>query len=274
MFKSPPTKTVTGSTPVTATTLALGALLDVASTVLCVHVARLVVRRLPEDRSHSTEAFALFWYAVALVNLLQAALETIAIWRDPGVPLALATWNTRIALALIGFAGLVYYLGYVYTGRKGIRTPLILLYTTTFLLMQAWLNVSQAVSTEIDGWRVGLHFANPARTPLYDVVVVLFFVPPLLAAIAYAFTLRFASDPDHRRRVRWMSASLAVYFAGLTAGYLSNSPWWGLVENLLGIGAELGAMVALRAPREPGLRDDARRGERHAALAERVRQLV
>jgi hypothetical protein len=227
-------------------TLLAGAILDLVSTLLYFYAARLVLRTLPRDHDHSTEAFALFWYGVGLVNLLQAILEGIALVQDPGLALALAFWNTRIALALVSFAGLVYYLLYVYTGRAGLRGPVILLYTIAFLLMQAWIGLAQPVGATVEGWRVGLAFVHEPRGLLYTSVVVLFFVPPLLAALAYAYIMRFTRSPAQARRVRLVSLSLFVYFAGLTLGYLNSTwYWWGLVENLLGIGAAAGVILAL-----------------------------
>lgn len=255
-----------------AATLLLSTTLDVASFVLYVLAARVVLRQLPANRELSSEAFALFWYAVGLVNLLQAGLEFAALFGDPGLTLAWAVWNTRIALALVGFAGLMYYLGYLYTGRRGIRGPIILFYGATFLLMQAWLIGAQPNAAEVSAWRVDLAFGAPARTPLYDAVVILFFVPPLLGAVLYGFTLRFVDDPAGRRRVVIMSTSFAVYFAGLTAGYLVSWFWWGLVENVLGIGAALGVLAAFH----PALAVRARpaRAPLHPALEARVRDLI
>lgn len=255
--------------PMASATLAIGALLDLVSATLCFVAARMVLRRLPADRGLSTEAFALFWFGVGVVNLLQAGLAAVALARDPGVVLATAVWNTRIVLALTSFAGLVYYLSYVYTGRTWARAPIILFYAMTFLLMETWMGLADPVAAATTGWRVDLTFANEARTLLYAVVVLCFFVPPLAAAIAYGLTLRFVRDPAARRRARLMTIGLAIYFAGLTAGYLASWSWWGLVENLLGIAAAGVAILALRdAKRES-------RGEGiDARLADRVRVLV
>lgn len=252
-------------------TLLAGAVLDIASFALYVHVSRRVLATLPRDRDHSAEAFALFWFGVGVVNLLQALLEVTALARDPGLPLAFAVWNTRIALALVSFAGLVYYLLYVYTGRAAGRGILIGFYAATFLLMQAWLMGAGPSGTDVQGWRVDLTFEGPTRTPLYALVVLMFFVPPLVAAAAYVRFNRFVDDPAQRRRVRLLSASLVVYFAGLTVGYLNSGwAWWGLVENALGIAAALGAIAAFRRPREPHDADPAREN----AFVARVHQLV
>lgn len=234
----------------TATTLAAGALLDILSLVLFARVARLVLEEYPDAPGRTREAFAAFWYGVALVNGLQAGLELVAVFRDPGVPLAFAVWNTRIAVALASFAGLVYYLLYVYTGRRRLFWSTLLFYVATFLLMQVWLLQSGPNGTDVTHWRVDLDFAHSDEGPLYKLVVLMFFVPPLVASVAYALVLRMASTPLQRWRVRLMSWSLGSYFLGLTAGYLSPGwPWWGLVENLLGIAAAIVAILALRPPK-------------------------
>ncbi|HWH09186.1 MAG TPA: hypothetical protein VNX21_08300, partial [Candidatus Thermoplasmatota archaeon] len=220
---------------------------------------------------HSAEAFALFWFGVGVVNALQAFLEVVALVRDPGLPLAFAVWNTRIVLALTSFAGLVYYLLYVYTGRPTSRSALIVFYALAFLLMQVWLMGARPTGTDVQGWRVDLTFEDPEKTPLYGLVVVMFFVPPLVAAAAYLVFMRLATGAAQRRRVRLLSASLVVYFAGLTLGYLNSGwAWWGLMENVLGLAAAAGAIAAFRPPREADAHDHAR----ESAFAERVHQLV
>lgn len=227
-------------------TLLLGAAMDAASLVLYLWAGRRVLEAFPEG-SASTRGFALFWYGVGAVNGLQAALATAAYFQDPGVALAFAVWNTRIVLALASFAGLVYYLLVVYTGREGLLAPLVVFYLLTFLLMQAALLDADPQAATVEGWRVGIAYATPLGGPLYTLVVLMFFVPPLAASVAYGLMLRVVRPGPQRRRVLIITASLAVYFAGLTLGYLNvDWPWWGLVENLLGIGAALGVLVALR----------------------------
>lgn len=234
----------------TTSTLAAGAVLDALSLVLYLWVGRLVLREYPDAPGRTREAFATFWYGVGLVNGLQAALELVAVFRDPGLPLAFAVWNTRIAVALASFAGLVYYLLYVYTGRRRLFWSTLLFYVATFLAMQVWLMQSVPTATDVSHWRVDLEFERTEKSPLYTLVVLMFFVPPLVASVAYAMVVRMAQTPLQRHRVRLMSGSLGVYFLGLTLGYLNSGwHWWGLIENLLGIGAALVAMLALRPPR-------------------------
>ena len=234
----------------TASTLAAGALLDALSLALYLWVGRLVLQEYPDAPGRTREAFATFWYGVGIVNGLQAGLEVVAVFRDPGVPLAFAVWNTRIAVALASFAGLVYYLLFVYTGRRRLFWSTLLFYVATFMLMQVWLMQSGPAGTDVSHWRVDLRFEHADKGALYKLVVLMFFVPPLLASAAYAMVLRMAKTPMQRHRVRLMSGSLGVYFLGLTMGYLNTGwPWWGLVENLLGIGAALVAILALRPPR-------------------------
>jgi hypothetical protein len=232
-----------------AATLAVGTLLDALSLALYFGVAALVRREYPESPGRAREAFATFWYGVGVVNGLQAALELVAVFQDPGVALAFAVWNTRIAVALASFAGLVYYLLYVYTGSRRLFWPTLLFYVLTFLLMQVWLMQSGPIGTDVSHWRVDLEFAHSDEGPLYKIVVLMFFLPPVIASVAYAFVLRMTRTPLQRYRARLLAGALGAYFLGLTLGYLSPGwPWWGLVENLLGIAAAVVAILALRPP--------------------------
>lgn len=255
----------------TSTTLLAAAGLDIATAGLFAYVATLILRRLPRDRDHSTEAFALFWFGIGLANALAAILELVAARGDPGLPLTFAISNTRFGLGLASFAGIIYYLLYVYTGRRGARGPVLVGASAAFLLIQVWLTQSAPIGTDVSAWRVDLAFANEAVTPLYGLLVLVFFGPPLVCTAGYLLLLRRVETPTQIRRARLVSASLVVYFSGLILGYLSPGwPWWGLVESLLGIGAALAAIVAFQpaeGPRPARARID-------AGLLQRVHELV
>lgn len=230
-------------------TLLLGAALDALSLALYWWAGQVVLRTFPRDASRATDAFSMFWYGVGLVNGLQALLNLVAVVRDPGVALAFAFWNTRIALALFSFAGLSYYLLFVYTGKRWLQVPVVVFYIGAFFLMQTWLELSDPARASVEAWRVGLSFEHVVKGPIYLGVVLSFFLPPLLASGAYALILRVTREPLRRYRIGLVSASLLVYFAGLTLGYLNLEWfWWGLVENLLGIGAAAAVLLALRPP--------------------------
>lgn len=232
-----------------AATLVAGAALDLTTLALYLHAGRLILRRARASPGQALQGFALFWYAVAVVNALNAVLLLLAAAGAATLPVAFGLWDTRIALALIGFAGLVYYLLYLYVGRAGLRYVVALAYLGIFLLMQVWLIQSRPVAADVQEWWVGLEHANPAKTPLYYAIVILFFIPPLVSAIAYAFIVRHVHDPAQRRRGRLTAIALAAYFAGLTFGYLDPSvAWWGLAENILGIGAGLVVIAANHDP--------------------------
>lgn len=252
-------------------TLLAAAGLDVATAVLFGYVATLVLRSLPRDRDHSTEGFALFWFGIAAANGLAAVLEVVAAARDPGLALTFAVSNTRFGLGLASFAGLIYYLAYVYTGRRGARGPIVLFFVASFLLIQLWLVDSDPVGVDVSAWRVDLAFANDALTPLYTLLVVVFFGPPLVSTAAYLFLLRRVTRPEQVRRARLLAGSLVVYLGGLMTGYLAAGwVWWGLVESLLGIGAASVALLAFH-PGAPGPRP---RKPADSGLVQRVNELV
>lgn len=221
-----------------ATTLLAAAALELVNLALFIHAGRLISRGLGRGPGDATRAFALFWYAVGAVNGLNAVLLAHAAFATPGVALTFALWNTRILLALAGFAALSYYVTYAYSGRAGARVVLAVFYLFVFALMQAWLIQSQPTGADVrDAW-IGMTYAEPSKTPLYTLVAVLFFVPPLLAALGYAHLLGRITNPAQRRRARLVGLSLAIYFLALLVGYM-NLGWalWGYVESALGIAA-------------------------------------
>lgn len=236
-------------------TLLVGAALEVVNLVLFVQAGRLVARTLGPDPGGAARSFALFWHAVGAVNGLNALLLAYTAFATPPLEVAFAVWNARIATALLGFAGLVHSLLYVYVGRAGLRVPVALFYLAVFGVMQAWLIGSQPVGAEVrDAW-VGLEYAREAKNGLYLLVVVLFFVPPLLAALAYGLLLRRIGNPRQRRRARLVGLGLAAYFLALLLGYVNLSwPPWGFVESVLGIAAALLVVTAYGREKAPAAR--------------------
>lgn len=233
-----------------ATTLLVAAALDATTFVVFLAVALRVLRRLPLQRGHATEAFALFWFAVAVVNLLNSILEVWSALGDPGLAGAFALWNTRIAVVLAGFAGLVHYLVYLYFGDPRLKWIVGAFYITTFWVMQVWLIMSDPVGPDIRAWWVGLETTQTAPPALFRAVVVLFFLPPFLATFAYAGAIRHLDGADQRRRASCIAVALAAYFVLLLVGYMNlDWRWWGLVENLSGIAVGAIAFFALGGSR-------------------------
>lgn len=232
-------------------TLLLGAGLDLLSFVLYARVGQLVSRAIRRDEAHARDGFAIFWHGVALVNLLQAILILMAVAGRASDGIAEAFWQARIALALGSFGGIVYYLLYIWTGSRRWLFPTALFYITTFLLMMAWMAQSGSPSMKLDAWRVNLDYPTQSEGALYRTVVLMFFLPPALAAASYALVLRHTKEPQRRRRVALVSVSLGAYFTGLLIGYLDTDfAHWGLVENLIGIAAAVIVMHALATTAE------------------------
>lgn len=203
-----------------------------------------LARRAPMQAS-----FALFWLGIAAYAVLDSAWGLAVPLLDPPLAYGLAVLQLKILAGTVGFFGLVYYLAYLYTGRKGLLWPLLVFYVFVYAFTTYAYAARDPIGQEARMWGSGLTYANPGG-PLSDAAYALLFGPPLLAAIAYGALLPRAGTRQQRLRILATSLAFAVFFGGLLLGWLTTLvPHWPLVEKALAIVA--GLVVHASAPR-PG----------------------
>jgi len=226
----------------------LSLLLEAIVASLYLYVGVLTWRRAEPSRSAALQAFAVFWLGLGMYGLSEATWGLAFIGGIGDLPFAIAVLHLKIAFAVAGFAGLVYYLLYIYTGRETLRPYVAGFYVLVAFVVEYFYAWRDPIGQRITTWGISLEYANP-QGPLWNVVVVLLFVPPLLSALGYASLLRVIRSPLERFRIVAVSASLGTFFLALTFGWMTNYlPWWGLAEKVLSLAAILGVLASLKPP--------------------------
>lgn len=215
------------------------------------------------QRASARGDVALGWYSVFWVafgaHLLFESLWTLGMLvAPPPLALSVAVLQLRVGTAIVAFFALVYYLLVLYTGRRGVLVPLGVAYSGIFVFVSYHFAARDPIGHETRAWAADLTYANDGAAT-WPFVVGLLFGPPLLASVAYAFLLRFTSEPKLRRRILVTSITFAVLFGSFILGFLHEAwYWWGLVGRLVLLGAVASLLVnametPIVAPRGSGL---------------------
>jgi len=189
-------------------------------------------------------AFAVFWLGGAGYAGADALWSFAYLAGVDALPVGIVVLQVKIASACASFAALASYLFGVFTGKSRANFPLAAGYLGLFLAIEsyyAWRG-PYAVHAGFSG--LGLDYARDAPF-VWDALLVLLFVPPIVATIAYVSLLRFAPSSRVRRRILLTTGSLALFFGPDLVGYLTGHwEWWDLAERALGLVAGLGMLFA------------------------------
>lgn len=231
----------------TAATVLAGSLLGLCLAACYVGVGVGYGMRARAEKARTPHAFfTLFWVGIGAYGLLDAAWSLAVLAGVSNLAFATAALHLKVALGVLAFYGIVQYLLLVYTDDWRTLPWVTLFYMVVFLVV-TYFYVWQGPRAEtLVDWNAQLVYAKP-HGAFWDVVVALLFVPPALAAVAYAFLLRRAKEPRQRARILAVSLSLVVFFGGVGLAWLAEDlPWWGLAEKLLGLGTAVTVLAALR----------------------------
>lgn len=250
--------------------LALGAALGLAGAALFATAGVRTWRRARATASPPLRAFAVFWLAAGAYLGLNAMWIVAWLAGLDALPVSIAILEAKVAAVCASFAGLVCYLLAIYAGRRRLVLPVGAAYAGLLLAMETYYAWRAPVGQHASLASLGLDYLRPQQTLVWDALLVLLFVPPIVATLAYASLHRLGADPAARRRIRWTAASLLLFFAPDLVGWLAGR-WtgWDVVELALALCAGVGMLLATRAPvgsAPPRPRDE--------GLEARARQLI
>lgn len=225
--------------PAIATLPLVSLALSLASATVFLLVARAVYRRpVSADSVLARNAFVLWWSTLGLVTLISLVLQA------PGfpatVPMFLMVTMVTLALLCVGLWGLLFYLLFLFTSRRGIALPLALAYVLYFAFLAYFIVAGDPASVESTKWGQELEYADPIESgPIYWAAVLLLILPPFLAAGGYLSLYWKADQPVQKRRILLVSLSILVWFGSALVGTGADedSGVWRIVSRLIGLAA-------------------------------------
>lgn len=236
-------------------------------------------RRSREEKQPALLLFAAFWVGVGLYGLAEALWILAWLAGVSSLPVALLVLHLKIVATVGGFAGLVGYLLAIRGVDRRIIGAIFGSYALVLAVVETFYSWRTPVGQEAGSWGMSLVYLENATEPWWSMLLVLLFVPPLLASLSYALLLRTTDDPTVRYRIALTSASLFLFFAPLFLGWRAGGfPWWGGVEKGLSALMALGVILATWPPSRVRKRLAAmpvvERAVRDAALKRRAMELV
>lgn len=208
-------------------------------------------RRVSEEARTASTLFAVWWYGLAGVTALGAVNSIVAALGVRNLAFYVSgTMISLLALCVILFA-LLYYLLFLFTGRRGLLGPLALGYTLYFAFLVWYVIQREPQGILVHRWNVEIDYANEVTNPVTQLLVALLILPVLAGALAY-FTLYFRTrDREQRYRIAMVSWSIIVWFgsAGAVAeSHLAQVDWWQVASRVIGVLAATATLMAYRPP--------------------------
>lgn len=236
-----------------ASLLAFSALLSLASTALLAYAGALVLRRpASSDARLAHRMFATWWFSVAAVMLLAGAPTLLFLLGVTSVPLHVAITYALAVPLTVALWALLYYLVYIYTGRRSAIWPLGGAYLVFFAFTLYYFSTFGQRRLETTGWTVLVvgDAVPPAWVSL--TFATLLAVPILLVAIGYASLFFRTPHGPHRYRIALVSGAFLLWFGAVLLGFLlgwDREDWFPLVYQTPGVAAALMVVAAFRPPR-------------------------
>jgi hypothetical protein len=234
-------------------TLLFGALLSILCAGIYFYVGQ-VLRRRRSDSPDSRLAWRLFvvwWYALSAATLSGAILSLFGAFGIVGLPLFTTITIMNFLALCIALYGLVFYLLYLYTGKRWIIVPLSIFYIAYYGLLVYYVQASQPISVTVQPWRATLVYQNPLHGPIFSLALILLLFPPIVGGLAY-FMLYFQVKPATQRyRIVLVSWSIIIWFLSaffVSSAGLSDENWWQVISRLIGLAAALAILLAYRPP--------------------------
>jgi hypothetical protein len=234
-------------------TLLFGALLSILCAGIYYYVGRVLSQR-HASSDHARLAWQMFivwWYALAATTFSGALLSLLGAVGIVGLPLFVAVTIVNQLATCVALFGLMYYLLYLFTGRRNLLAPLALFYVAYYGLLIYYVQASDPVRVSVERWRTMLVYANQITGPLYIFALLLLVFPQIIGSFAYFMLYFRVKNPTQKYRVLLVSWSIIIWFLSAflaSISGLSEFDWWQVTSRLIGFGAASTILLAYQPP--------------------------
>lgn len=226
----------------------------------------------PDDHL-AMRMFQAWWFGLAGLSVFTPVVAIMRVFDLDSFGVMMALIQILLIVVFAAIAGLVYYLLYLYTGKKWVLGAVIVY----FAIMIVWLEYI-LLAANIAGWGVPIHCGpEEARTlcpdgtqsnfltadgeaietdPLQSLIFgLLVAVPPLLSAVAF-FLLYFKTNMlEQKYRIAMISAALVLWFGSSLVGTVtgissdeSTQRAWQLANGTVALCASIAVYIAYKPP--------------------------
>jgi hypothetical protein len=229
-------------------------LLAAATAGFCFFIAnRLGSRKLIDSGDKlAWQAFRVWWWGLGATTLLGLLNDLLPLLGLSNLVLYVTVAQINVLIVCAALGGLVFYLAYLFTGRKNLARPIGVFYLLFFLALAAYVFWLQPIGLTVTEGSVALEYAKEPSPAYLIALILLILLPQLIASLAY-FTFYFrVRERAQKYRVALVSGSIFFWFASpLVASMLSldDLSWWPIASRLINLLAALVIYWAYYPPR-------------------------
>jgi hypothetical protein len=214
---------------------------------------RLARRRIVGDSKLPYDAFIIWWYALAATSLPTSLVLMLAALGVTHLNFSIAVAVLSLLLICIALWGLLYYLVFLFTGKRGTWLPLAVGYAVYFAFLMVAVAQAGPSGVIVERWSVTIDYERDlSESWVGALAVALLVFPQILSAIAY-FSLVFRlQDRSQRYRVSLVSWSILLWFGSAymaSISGLAEQDWWQVLSRLIGLAAAAVVLYAYEPPR-------------------------
>lgn len=193
----------------------------------------------------------LWWYGLSLGAATYAIRNVAGLLGFAQMPLHLTLLQSLVIANAAALAGLVTYLLYLFMGHDEWLRPVVLVYFSYYVFYTFLLFYTDPVALVVGPVRTSFEYAGAGANELVLLFVMLFYVPQVGAATAYAMLWPRAKDKESRYRIALVSASILIWSLsnmGLIAADGAGMPNLEFLLQNLGLVTPLGVLLAYHPP--------------------------
>lgn len=246
-------------------TLLLGTAVTALTALLFAYAGLLTWRReVPAASRLANQAFSLWWWGAATIISLISLTNVLGLLGVLGNDLHTALHYLRAAPLSFALGSLMFYLLFVFTGRKGVLLPVVVAYALHHAFTLYFFIRMGPMHVVVSDWDVRVMPETPVAGPLSMAFGVALAVPIVAACAAYVVLAFRVGGRPQRYRVGLIAIALGQWFLLLLVAFalgLQQRDGFSMAYQVPGLVSALCVVVAFRPP--PWVR--ARLGIAHGA---------
>lgn len=233
--------------------LYFSAAVQFVSSVIFFYVGYTILgRKVSTESRLALSAFSLWWVGLGLSTLLTSGLILAARQGFTHLALHEAALHLQLVLICVILWGLLYYLLYLYTGRRWLVYAVGVFYVLYYMTLVYWVAWQNPTHVELERWRVVMKYERESTNAVLQLIVALLVLPQIIGAIAYFRLYFFADHPVQKYRIALVSLSILVWFSTAlisSLAQISTSDTGQVISRMVSLGAALTVLMAYRPPK-------------------------
>lgn len=234
-------------------TLLFAALFDFVAAGIYIYVGWQLGRRQlsGQEAQLAWRLFIVWWFGLGATTLIGGVMNLLGAAGFTSLALFVGLTHLNLLSICAALWGLLYYLLYLFTGKKQFLAPLSLFYVAYYILLVYYLNFSRPTGVILEAWHVTLQYEKPPAGFFLMLVLIFLVFPQIIGSGAYFSLYSKVQEPTQKYRILLVSWSIIIWFSSAFLASLtgfSEQYWWQIAARLIGLAAAFAIYLAYFPP--------------------------